>query len=42
MAQSMEKGIHIATPVFDGATEADIDKMLEVAGLNVSGQVDAS
>ncbi|MBU6156641.1 MAG: DNA-directed RNA polymerase subunit beta, partial [Alphaproteobacteria bacterium] len=39
MAQSMEKGIHIATPVFDGATEADINKMLEIAGLNVSGQV---
>jgi DNA-directed RNA polymerase subunit beta len=39
MAHSMEKGIHIATPVFDGATEADINKMLEIAGLNVSGQV---
>ncbi|MFN9779842.1 MAG: DNA-directed RNA polymerase subunit beta [Alphaproteobacteria bacterium] len=39
MAQSMEKGIHIATPVFDGATESDINKMLEIAGLNVSGQV---
>jgi len=39
MAHSMEKGIHIATPVFDGATEADINKMLELAGLNVSGQV---
>ena len=39
MAQSMEKGIHIATPVFDGAHEADINKMLEIAGMNVSGQV---
>jgi DNA-directed RNA polymerase subunit beta len=39
MAGSMEKGIHIATPVFDGATEADINKMLELAGMNVSGQV---
>lgn len=39
MAQSMEKGIHIATPVFDGAHEADINKMLELAGMNVTGQV---
>ena len=39
MAQSMEKGIHIATPVFDGAHEADINKMLEMAGMNVTGQV---
>jgi DNA-directed RNA polymerase subunit beta len=39
MASSMEKGIHIATPVFDGAHEADINKMLEIAGMNVSGQV---
>jgi len=35
----MEKGIHIATPVFDGAHEPDINKMLEIAGMNVSGQV---
>jgi DNA-directed RNA polymerase subunit beta len=39
MASSMEKGIHIATPVFDGAHEPDINKMLEIAGMNVSGQV---
>ena len=31
----------IATPVFDGATEADIEEMLEKAGLDASGQVDA-
>ena len=28
----------IATPVFDGAKEADIDEMLEQAGLDTSGQ----
>ncbi len=39
MASRMDKGIHIATPVFDGANEADINKMLELAGMNVSGQV---
>jgi DNA-directed RNA polymerase subunit beta len=30
--------VSIATPVFDGAVEADINVMLEQAGLNVSGQ----
>ena len=29
----------IATPVFDGAKEADIEHMLELAGLDHSGQV---
>ena len=35
----MVDGIHIATPVFDGAHEVDINRMLELAGLSVSGQV---
>ncbi|MBP6012235.1 MAG: DNA-directed RNA polymerase subunit beta [Alphaproteobacteria bacterium] len=39
MAESMGNGIHIASPVFDGAHEVDINKMLELAGLTVSGQV---
>ena len=32
-------GIHMATPVFDGAKESDIQKMAEMAGLSKSGQV---
>jgi DNA-directed RNA polymerase subunit beta len=39
LAEDMRHGIHIASPVFDGAHEADINKMLEQAGLSVSGQV---
>ncbi len=31
-------GIHVATPVFDGATEEEIKDMLEKAGLPSSGQ----
>ncbi|MBI5142884.1 MAG: DNA-directed RNA polymerase subunit beta [Nitrospirae bacterium] len=32
-------GIHVATPVFEGATEADIKGFLEEAGLPASGQI---
>ncbi|MGE5534639.1 MAG: DNA-directed RNA polymerase subunit beta [Acidobacteriota bacterium] len=32
-------GVPIATPVFDGAKEGDIEKMLDLAGLDHSGQV---
>jgi DNA-directed RNA polymerase subunit beta len=32
-------GVHMATPVFDGATEEDIHRMADLAGLNHSGQV---
>ncbi|GGD89977.1 DNA-directed RNA polymerase subunit beta [Aureimonas endophytica] len=39
LAKQMRKGVSIATPVFDGAVEADIVEMLEKAGLNGSGQV---
>jgi DNA-directed RNA polymerase subunit beta len=38
-AEGLKKGIHIATPVFNGAKEADINQMLSLAGLNQSGQV---
>ena len=31
-------GWHIATPVFDGATEADIERYLEEAGYNADGK----
>ena len=32
-------GVPISTPVFDGAKEADIEHMLDLAGLDHSGQV---
>ncbi len=38
-AESVKKGISIATPVFDGAVEEDITKMLTEAGLHTSGQI---
>jgi DNA-directed RNA polymerase subunit beta len=36
---NLRHGVPIATPVFDGAKEADIEHMLDLAGLNHSGQV---
>jgi len=39
LAGNLQKGVPIATPVFDGATEQDINEHLEMAGLDVSGQV---
>src|SRR5262249_48350583 len=39
MASNLTHGVPIATPVFDGAHEDDINKMLEAAGMNKSGQV---
>ena len=41
-SQNLRRGVPIATPVFDGAVEADIVQMLERAGLDHSGQVDVS
>jgi DNA-directed RNA polymerase subunit beta len=38
LGEHLSKGVSIATPVFDGAKEADIVEMLERAGLNSSGQ----
>lgn len=38
-AHSVKKGVPIATPVFDGAREEDIAKMLTDAGLNATGQI---
>ena len=34
----MREGVPIATPVFDGASEAEIRRLLELAGLPVTGQ----
>jgi DNA-directed RNA polymerase subunit beta len=39
MANGLRRGVPIATPVFDGAKESDIEDMLEMAGLDKSGQV---
>ncbi|MFI5010807.1 MAG: DNA-directed RNA polymerase subunit beta [Hyphomicrobiales bacterium] len=39
MASGLRRGVPIATPVFDGAKESDIEEMLEMAGLDKSGQV---
>ncbi|MGE3622638.1 MAG: DNA-directed RNA polymerase subunit beta [Bdellovibrionales bacterium] len=38
LAGNLRVGVPLATPVFDGAREADIERMLELAGLNKSGQ----
>ena len=38
LARNVSVGVPLATPVFDGAREADIEAMLELAGLNKSGQ----
>jgi len=39
LAGNLRSGLPMATPVFDGARESDIVRMLEKAGLNSSGQV---
>jgi DNA-directed RNA polymerase subunit beta len=39
LAENLRPGVPIATPVFDGAHEADIVRMLEDAGCDRSGQV---
>src|SRR3546814_11358269 len=33
LAGNLRRGVPIASPVFDGATEAEIDRHLEMAGL---------
>ena len=38
LANNLQKGVPMATPVFDGASEEEIKRMLELAGLPVSGQ----
>jgi DNA-directed RNA polymerase subunit beta len=38
LGEHLSKGVSIATPVFDGAKEADIVEMLDRAGLKASGQ----
>jgi DNA-directed RNA polymerase subunit beta len=38
LGRNLSRGVPIATPVFDGAKEADIEEMLKLAGLDASGQ----
>jgi DNA-directed RNA polymerase subunit beta len=39
IARRLGKGIHMAVPVFDGASEAEIKGLLKEAGLPVTGQM---
>jgi DNA-directed RNA polymerase subunit beta len=39
LAHNLKDGVPFATPVFDGASEAEINAMLETAGLPTTGQV---
>jgi DNA-directed RNA polymerase subunit beta len=39
LGSNLRHGVAIATPVFDGAKEGDIEHMLDLAGLDHSGQV---
>ena len=39
LGNNLRNGVPMATPVFDGAKEVDINRLLEVAGLDTSGQV---
>jgi len=39
LAYNLKDGVPFATPVFDGANEAEIKEMLEIAGLPRDGQV---
>ncbi|GEC15532.1 DNA-directed RNA polymerase subunit beta [Nitrobacter winogradskyi] len=38
LGRNLRRGVPIATPVFDGAKETDIEQMLELAGMDKSGQ----
>nr|WP_227711803.1 DNA-directed RNA polymerase subunit beta [Sneathiella sp. P13V-1] len=39
LGDNLRNGVTFATPVFDGAKEEDINRLLEVGGLDTSGQV---
>jgi len=39
VSTSLMGGVPVATPVFDGAHEGDVSELLELAGLDTSGQV---
>ncbi|MBU1193444.1 MAG: DNA-directed RNA polymerase subunit beta [Proteobacteria bacterium] len=37
-AKLYRRGVHMATPVFDGASESEIKQLIELAGFDTSGQ----
>ncbi len=39
MAYQLKDGVHLATPVFDGARESEVKDLLKLAGLSTSGQM---
>jgi len=39
LAENLKDGVPMATPVFDGASEADIKEMLKLAEMNEDGQI---
>jgi DNA-directed RNA polymerase subunit beta len=39
LSENLKDGVPMATPVFDGASEADIKEMLKLADMNEDGQV---
>jgi DNA-directed RNA polymerase subunit beta len=39
LARNIEKGVPVATPVFDGAKDSDIRELLRTAGFSETGQV---
>src|SRR5690554_5797709 len=39
VAKTMKDGVHLASPVFDGASEADIHRLYELAGVDQDGKV---
>ena len=38
IAETMRNGLHIASPVFDGATEADIQRLYKICGIEPDGK----
>ncbi|WP_292962244.1 hypothetical protein, partial [Nitrobacter sp.] len=38
LGRNLSRGVPIATPVFDSAKETNIEQMLELAGMDRSGQ----
>jgi len=39
LGEQLRRGVPVATPVFDGAREADVNELLKVAGFDTTGQV---
>ncbi|MDP1103364.1 hypothetical protein Q6310_26610, partial [Klebsiella pneumoniae] len=39
LAENLRKGMPLATPVFDGANEAEITELLQLGDLPTSGQI---